>query len=89
MFIAEVDITLRPAILDVQGKAVENTLRNLGHNGVDHVRIGKHVTFQIDAESAEKAEKIARTIAESVLSNPIMEDFELSIRKSEEEEAAA
>ena len=77
MFKAEVKIMLRPAILDVQGKTVEGSLHSLGYEGVGHVRIGKHVTFEIDAASQEEAERIAREVAGTVLSNPVMEDFEV------------
>lgn len=83
MFKASADVMLRPAILDVQGKAVENALGSLGYEGIGHVRIGKHITFDIDAPSREEAERIARDIAERVLSNPIIEDFAVTIAEGE------
>lgn len=88
MFRAEVDIMLRPAILDVQGKTVENALRSLGYESAGHVRIGKHITLEIEADSLEKAELTAREIAEKVLSNPIIEDFTFTVAAIETEEAA-
>ncbi len=88
MFKAEVNVMLRPAILDVQGKTVENALRSLGYSNAGHVRIGKHITLEIEAASQEEAEKIAREVAEKVLSNPIMEDFEVAVVKAESTEAA-
>lgn len=89
MFKAEVDVMLRPAILDVQGKTVENALRSLGHQGVGHVRMGKHITLEIEAENKAEAERIANDIAEKVLSNPIMEDFSLTVTEIATEEAAS
>lgn len=88
MFKAEVDIMLRPAILDVQGKTVENALRSLGYEAAGHVRIGKHVTLEIDAESREEAEQTAQEIAAKVLSNPIIEDFTVTVTEIETEAAA-
>jgi phosphoribosylformylglycinamidine synthase subunit PurS len=78
MFKVEVKVMLRPAILDVQGKTVEGSLHSLGYDGVGHVRIGKHVTFEVDAPSQEEAEEIARRVSREVLSNPVMEDFEVA-----------
>lgn len=88
MFKAEVDIMLRPAILDVQGKTVENALRSLGYEGAGHVRIGKHITLEIDAASREEAEQTAQEIAAKVLSNPIIEDFTVMVTEVETEGAA-
>ena len=88
MFKAEIDVMLRPAILDVQGKTVENALRSLGYDNAGHVRIGKHITLEIEAGSKEEAEKIAHEIAQKVLSNPVMEDFELTVAQMQPEEAA-
>jgi phosphoribosylformylglycinamidine synthase PurS subunit len=87
MFKAEVKIMLRPAILDVQGKTVENSLHSLGYAGVGHVRIGKHITLEIEAPGLEEAERIAREVSERVLSNPVMEDFEVTVSAMEPEEA--
>ena len=88
MFKAEVDVMLRPAILDVQGKTVENALRSLGYDNAGGVRIGKHITLEIEAGSLEEAEKTAHEIAGKVLSNPIMEDFRLTVVEVQPEEAA-
>lgn len=85
-FKAEVKIMLRPAILDVQGKTVENSLHSLGHGNVGHVRIGKHITLEIEAADTADAERIAREVSERVLSNPIMENFEVSVTAMEPEE---
>ena len=79
MYRADVRVMLRPAILDVQGKTVENALHSLEYSQVGHVRIGKHITLEIDARSAAEAETIARDVAHKVLSNPIIEDFDLEI----------
>jgi phosphoribosylformylglycinamidine synthase len=87
MFKAEVKVMLRPAILDVQGKTVENALASLGYEGVGHVRIGKHITLEVDAASQEEAQRIVHEVAQKVLSNPVMEDFEVTMIEPELEGA--
>jgi|GEM_PF-199498 len=88
-YAADITVMLRSAILDVQGKTVENALHTLGYAGAGHVRIGKHVTLSLEAGSLEEAEKLAREMAERVLSNPIMEDFVVSVAATTEQEAEA
>jgi phosphoribosylformylglycinamidine synthase len=83
MYNAEVKVMLRPAILDVQGKTVEHALHSLGYGSAGHVRIGKHITLQIEADSHEEAERIAREVSARVLSNPVMEDFEVTVVEAE------
>ena len=66
-------------LLDPQGKAVMGGLGNLGLNGVTDVRVGKHITLQVDAVSEEEATRIAREAAEKLLANPVMEYFEIAV----------
>lgn len=75
MFKATVRITLRPSILDPQGKAIHHALGSLGYDGVQDVRAGKLVELWIDADSEAEAERIARASAEKLLANQVMEDF--------------
>ena len=64
-------------LLDPQGKAVMGGLQNLGIGGVEDVRIGKNITLQVDAGSAEQAKKIAEEASRKLLANPVMEYFEV------------
>ena len=66
-------------LLDPQGKAVMGGLQNLGLNGVEDVRIGKNITLQVNADSAEIARAIAEEASKKLLSNPVMEYFEVSV----------
>lgn len=75
---ARVTVRLKPAILDPQGRAVQATLRRLGHEGVDALRVGKVVEFTIDGAPHE-VEVEVRRIAEEVLANPVMEDVEIDL----------
>lgn len=66
-------------LLDPQGKAVIGSLKNLDINSVQDVRIGKHITLQIEAESENAAKEIAQTTATKLLANPVMEYFEIEM----------
>ncbi|NNF58258.1 MAG: phosphoribosylformylglycinamidine synthase subunit PurS [Rhodothermaceae bacterium] len=88
MYTAVVTVTLRPSILDPQGKAMQHALHDLGHGAVQQVRAGKHIEMQIDAASAEEAERIARQACEQLLANPVMEDFAVTVEQAEGTPAA-
>ncbi len=66
-------------LLDPQGKAVMGGLQSLGINNVDDVRVGKNITLQVNAETAENAKAIAEEATKKLLSNPVMEYFEVSV----------
>ena len=66
-------------LLDPQGKAVMGGLQNLGLNGVSDVRIGKHITLQVDAESEAAAREIAENASRKLLANPVMEFYEIEM----------
>ena len=75
MYRVLVRITLRPSILDPQGKAIAHALGELGLAGVQDVRTGKHIALTIEAASEADAEALARTACEKLLANPVTEDF--------------
>ncbi len=79
MYRALVRITLRPSILDPQGKAIRHALHNLGYDLVEDVRAGKAIELMIKADDPQNAEMIAREAAEKLLANPVMEDFNIEI----------
>jgi phosphoribosylformylglycinamidine synthase PurS subunit len=70
-----VDVMPKPEILDPQGKAVHGALPRLGFTGVTDVRQGKR--FELEIEGDLTAERLAevRAMAETLLSNPVIEDF--------------
>jgi len=84
VFHAAIDILPLPALLDPQGKAVSNNLPNMGLGQLTNVRIGKHITLDIEAESREEAENLVSEACEKLLSNPIMERFEFRVFSAEE-----
>jgi len=82
---ARVTVRLKPAILDPQGRAVQATLRRLGYDGVDELRVGKVVEFTIRG-APDETEAEVRRIAEEVLANPVMEDVEIALEPAEPSE---
>jgi len=73
----EVVVSLRPGLLDPQGKAVEGSLPALGWTNVSDVRVGKHVVLTVDAESEGIARAQVEDMARRLLSNPVIEDFRI------------
>ena len=70
---AKIYVTLKPSILDPQGRTVERALSHLNHENVGSVRIGKYIELSLSGER-EGVEAQLKDIVENVLSNPIMED---------------
>ncbi len=79
-FRVNVNVMPHKTLLDPQGKAVQKIIHNQGYNSVDNVRIGKHITFEIEADSEEKATSLANDIAKEILINPVIEEYSLSIQ---------
>ncbi len=74
-----VDVMLKPEILDPQGQAVANALPTLGFPAVASLRIGKHVELELDAEDPQAALEQATKMAETLLANPVIEDFRVRL----------
>jgi phosphoribosylformylglycinamidine synthase PurS subunit len=76
-----VNINVMPLkdLLDPQGKAVLGGLNSLGLKSVEDVRIGKHISLQVDASSKDEAKQIAEEATKKLLANPVMEYFEISV----------
>ncbi len=70
---ARVYVTLKPSILDPQGRTVERALSHLEHANVSGVRVGKYIELRLSGERGE-VENQLRDITQNVLSNPVMED---------------
>lgn len=66
-------------LLDPQGKAVLGGLKNLGLASVEDVRVGKHISLQIEAASETEAKSIAEEASKKLLANPVMEYFEIML----------
>lgn len=81
-YIAHINVMPLKELLDPQGKAVNNSLHNLGLTAVDGVRIGKHITLNIEADSKEAAEQIANEACTKLLANLVMEQFDITITEA-------
>jgi phosphoribosylformylglycinamidine synthase len=79
IFSAEVKIMPLKELLDPQGKAVFDGLKNLGLQNITDVRIGKHINLKIEATTKEEATAIAEEAAKKLLANQVMEEFTIQI----------
>ncbi len=78
-FKAEIDVMPLKALLDPQGKAVTNSMGNIGLPEIDNVRIGKHISLEVEAANEEEARSKVNEACTKLLANQIMESFEFSI----------
>ena len=79
---AKVYVTLKPSVLDVQGKAIHHSVELLGFSAIRDIRQGKYFEIELnndlsDTEVRAATEKIAR----DVLANPVIEDYRVEIEK--------
>jgi phosphoribosylformylglycinamidine synthase len=80
-FIAEINIMPLKALLDPQGKAVNNRMHTIGYKTVENLRIGKHIVFEINADTKKAAAVKVEEACLKILSNPIMEAFEYKLKE--------
>jgi phosphoribosylformylglycinamidine synthase len=71
----------KPEILDPQGKAVQGALPRLGFSGVTDVRQGKRFEIQIDGEVTDAVLAEVAKMAETLLSNPVIENYTVSVEQ--------
>jgi phosphoribosylformylglycinamidine synthase len=74
---AKVVVTLKPSLLDAQGRVVQNALYNLGYREVQAVRIGKYIELELDLAEAP-AERV-REMCDKLLANPVIEDYHVEV----------
>ena len=74
-----VHVFLKPGVLDVQGKAVENALHGLGWSGVSDVRVGKTVEFDSAGPDPAAAEGEVRRMCETLLANTVIEGYRIEV----------
>ena len=79
---AEINVMPLKALLDPQGKAVTGSMKNIGLPEIQNVRIGKHISLEIEASSKETAQKKAEDACKKLLANPIMEFYEVTLEES-------
>ena len=83
MYLSRIRITLRPSILDPQGKAVGHAIATLGVGAVRDVRMGKYVELKVDGATESEARAATEEVCRKLLANPVMEDYAFEIEKVE------
>lgn len=78
-FKAEINVMPLEALLDPQGKAVSNNMKNIGLAEISGVRIGKHITLSIEAVNKDEATTKVEEACKRLLTNQIMESFSFKI----------
>ncbi len=76
---ARVTVTLKPSILDPQGKAIEGALKSLGVAGVASVRQGKVFDIEIEGGDKAKAEATLKSAADKLLANTVIENYRIEV----------
>lgn len=74
-----IDVMLKEAVLDPQGKAIGHALSTLGFKGVNDVRVGKSIVVDLDETDQAKAKQAAEDMARKILANLVIEDFRVTI----------
>jgi phosphoribosylformylglycinamidine synthase subunit PurS len=76
---ARVTVTLKPSVLDPQGKAIEGSLKSLGFGGVNGVRQGKVFDLEMAETDPAKAEADIKAMCEKLLANTVIESYRVEI----------
>ena len=74
---ALVHVTLKPDVLDPQGKAIQKASVSLGYEAIKSVRQGKLFEVEVDAPDAAAAQALLAELCKKLLANPVIEDFEI------------
>lgn len=72
------------ALLDPQGKAVSNSMKNVGLPEISEVRIGKHISLQVEASDKAEAEQKVEAACKKLLANQITESYEFHLEELQE-----
>ena len=78
-FIAEINVMPLKALLDPQGKAVTHGMKNLGFKEVSNVRVGKHITMEIEAGTEKAASARVDEACKKILTNPTIEGYDFTL----------
>lgn len=76
---AQVYVTLKPGLLDAQGKTIKSALEALGFRGVREVRMGKYLELQLNSASAASAKREVERMCRKLLANPVIETYRIEV----------
>ena len=77
---AHVYVTLKPSILDPQGKTITHALDSLGFKGVQDVRMGKYIEMTLTHKTAAAAKKDVERMCQKLLANPVIETYRIELK---------
>ncbi|WP_447972993.1 phosphoribosylformylglycinamidine synthase subunit PurS [Nitrospira sp. Kam-Ns4a] len=72
---AKIRVTLKPGILDPQGRAIEHALATLGFTNAGNVRVGKYLELDLTETTRDKAEAAVKAMCEKLLANTVIEEY--------------
>jgi len=76
---AKICITLKPGLLDAQGKTIKQALDSLGFKGVQDVRIGKYVEIELNHGSKTSSKRDVERMCKKLLANPVIETYRIEV----------
>lgn len=79
-YTADINIMPHKALLDPQGKAVTGSMTNIGLPSISNVRIGKHITLELEASNETEAKEMVDTACKKLLANLIMESYDFTVQ---------
>lgn len=79
-YTADINIMPHKALLDPQGKAVTGSMTNIGLPSISNVRIGKHITLELEAANETEAKEMVDTACKKLLANLIMESYDFTVQ---------
>ncbi len=74
----KVYVTLKPTLLDAQGRVVQNALHGLGYDRVKQVRMGKYIVLDVDGDP-ERVGRDVKEMCDRLLANPVIEDYRFEV----------
>jgi phosphoribosylformylglycinamidine synthase len=77
---ARVTITLKPGLLDVQGKTIKSALETLGFSGIGDVRMGKYVEVDLAPRASAAARREVERMCKKLLANPVIERYHVEVQ---------
>ena len=77
--VAKICITLKPGLLDAQGKTVQGALESLGFKGVKAVHMGKYVEIDLNGTEAASAKREVERMCKKLLANPVIETYRIQV----------
>lgn len=82
---AKIYITLKPSVLDPQGKAIRHAVESIGYRGIEDIRQGKYFEITLDSTlSPHEAHSEIERLARDVLSNPVIENYRIELDSEKE-----